>query len=91
MIRRSLVGHGGGRRRLWLPGVLGLTSLLALNGCASFGGNVRGSFSCAAPDGICAPSSTIDDRALALISADPSDGDALPTGNLRQPDRKSVG
>ena len=87
MIRRSLVGHGGGRRRLWLPGVLGLTSLLALNGCASFGANVRGSFSCAAPDGICAPSSTIDDRALALISADPSDGDALPTGNMRQPMR----
>ncbi|OYW86864.1 MAG: conjugal transfer protein TraV [Sphingobium sp. 32-64-5] len=27
----------------------------------------------------------MDDRALALISADPSDGDALSTGNLRQP------
>lgn len=86
MIRRSLVGQGGAGYR-WLPGALGLTSLLVLNGCASFGGNVRGSFSCAAPDGICAPSSTIDDRALTLISADPSDGDAQPIGNVRQPMR----
>lgn len=78
---------GSRRRRLWLTGGLGLTSLLALSSCASLGGNVRGSFSCAAPDGICAPSSTIDDRALALISADPSDGETLPTGNVRQPIR----
>ncbi|HUD93263.1 MULTISPECIES: TraV family lipoprotein [Sphingobium] len=75
------------RQRLCLTAGLGFTSLLALSSCASFGGNVRGSFSCAAPDGICAPSSTIDDRALALISADPSDGDAMPTGNIRQPMR----
>lgn len=44
--------------------------LIALNGCATFGTNVKGSFSCAAPDGICAPSSVIDDRALAMISGD---------------------
>lgn len=88
MIRRPAVqGRGGRRLRLWLTCGLSLTSLLALSSCASLGGNVRGSFSCAAPDGICAPSSTIDDRALALISADPSDGEALPTGNVRQPTR----
>jgi hypothetical protein len=33
------------------------------------GGNVKGSFACQAPDGICAPSSTIDDRALAMVAA----------------------
>ncbi len=43
---------------------------LLLSGCATFGGNVRGSFSCSAPDGVCAPSATIDDRALAMVSAD---------------------
>ncbi|WP_313808089.1 conjugal transfer protein TraV [Sphingobium sp.] len=41
-------------------------------GCASLGGNVKGSFACAAPDGICAPSAVIDDRALAMITDDPS-------------------
>ncbi|MDF0544834.1 TraV family lipoprotein [Sphingobium sp. H39-3-25] len=90
MTRRFSTARVGARRRLWLAGTFGLTSLFALSGCASLGGNVRGSFSCAAPDGICAPSSTIDDRALALISADPSDGDALPTGNQRQPMRGRI-
>ena len=89
MTRRPAT-QGSGRRRLWLTGALGMTSLLALSSCASLGGNVRGSFSCAAPDGICAPSSTIDDRALALISSDPSEGDALPTGNVRQPIRGRI-
>lgn len=74
-------------RRLLLSGALGLTSLVALSSCATLGGNVRGSFSCAAPDGICAPSSTIDDRALALISGDAADGMSIPSGNVRQPTR----
>lgn len=87
MTRRFSTARVGARRRLRLAGTLGLTSLLALSGCASLGGNVRGSFSCAAPDGICAPSSTIDDRALALISADASEADTLPTGNQRLPMR----
>jgi conjugal transfer pilus assembly protein TraV len=78
----------GRRRRLRLTGALGLTSLGVLSSCASLGGNVRGSFSCAAPDGICAPSSTIDDRALALISSDQSDGETRPMGNVRQPIRR---
>lgn len=53
--------------------VAGLLGLALLGGCATLGGNVKGSFSCRAPDGICAPSSTIDDRALALISGDAGD------------------
>ena len=61
---------GEGARRPWPAFAFALTSLMMLAGCATFGGNVRGSFSCAAPDGICAPSSTIDDRALALISGE---------------------
>ena len=76
------------RRRAPLA-ALGLSSLIALSGCASLGGNVRGSFSCAAPDGICAPSSTIDDRALAMMTGDPSDADALPARNFqRSPDAR---
>src|SRR3546814_9561508 len=63
------------RRRLSLACALTLCSAVALGGCSTFGGNIRGDFSCAAPDGICAPSSTIDDRALAMISAEGTDGD----------------
>lgn len=50
-----------------------LLALVALGGCASLGGNIAGSFSCPAPDGICAPASSIDDHALALISGDEGD------------------
>lgn len=42
----------------------------AASGCTMLGGNVKGSFSCAAPDGICAPTSTIDDQALALVTGE---------------------
>jgi conjugal transfer pilus assembly protein TraV len=57
--------------RLWHTHAIGLIGAATLVGCTSLGGNVKGSFSCAAPDGICAPSSSIDDRALALISGEP--------------------
>jgi conjugal transfer pilus assembly protein TraV len=59
-------------------------ALIALGGCASLGGNVKGSFSCAAPDGICAPSSTIDDRALAMISGTNGIGETGTIGQLPQ-------
>ncbi|MEL6487016.1 MAG: conjugal transfer protein TraV, partial [Pseudomonadota bacterium] len=36
-----------------------------LGGCTTFGTNVNGSFRCDAPDGVCAPSTVIDDNALA--------------------------
>lgn len=61
-----------------------LAALAALNGCATLGGNVKGSFSCQAPDGICAPSSTIDDRALAMISGDAGDT-VIPAGPYQAP------
>nr|WP_176599456.1 TraV family lipoprotein [Sphingobium sp. 15-1] len=57
---------------MWVRCGCGLLGLVALGGCAGFGGNIKGSFACAAPDGICAPSAVIDDRALAMITADPS-------------------
>lgn len=62
-----------------------VAGLAALSGCATFGTNVKGNFSCAAPDGTCAPSSVIDDRALAMIAGEPA---ALqPTGPFeRAPD-----
>lgn len=45
-----------------------LVASLPLAACATLlGGNVKGSFSCSAPGGTCAPSTVIDDSALALI------------------------
>lgn len=47
--------------------VLGLAAT-QLAACVSmFGGNIKGSFSCSAPGGTCAPSTVIDDQALAVI------------------------
>ena len=57
----------------------------ALTGCTTMGGNIKGSFSCAAPDGICAPSSTIDDRALAMISGEDGDRMIAPAGPYPAP------
>lgn len=73
-----------GQHRRWLAASVGIASLMSLAGCATFGGNVKGSFSCAAPDGICAPSSNIDDRALAMISGDASEGNTLPVGDYER-------
>ncbi|HEX7855091.1 MAG TPA: type IV conjugative transfer system lipoprotein TraV [Sphingobium sp.] len=65
------------------------SALIALGGCATFGGNVKGSFSCAAPDGICAPTSSIDDRALAMIAGEAGNGEAAPASRYRQPGPKT--
>ncbi|AMK26059.1 MULTISPECIES: hypothetical protein [Sphingobium] len=56
-----------------------LPALASLGACAGLGSNVKGSFTCSAPDGICAPSSVIDDRALAMITDDPS---AIPASGI---------
>ena len=64
---------------------LATTALGALGGCTTLGGNVKGSFSCSAPDGICAPSSSIDDRALAMISGDSGTAGAVPAGPVIDP------
>ena len=57
-----------------------------VSGCTTLGTNVSGSFRCDAPDGVCAPASAIDDRALAMISGEegdrfiPAGADAAPAG-----------
>lgn len=73
-------------RRLPIAGpqaLAGLLALVSLSGCVGLGGNIKGSFACQAPDGICAPSAVIDDRALAMISDDPS-AIAAPAGPYGQ-------
>jgi len=72
-----------------LAGLLAGTA--GLSGCTSLGGNVKGDFTCKAPDGICAPSSMIDDRALAMISRE--DGDRLiqPAGPYAEPPTEGRG
>lgn len=62
--------------------ILGGTGLVS---CTTMGGNIKGSFSCVAPDGICAPSSTIDDRALAMIAGEDGDRMITPAGPYSAP------
>lgn len=48
--------------------VAGLVALIGLlGGCSAMQSNVRGGFACNAPGGTCAPSTTIDDAALAAM------------------------
>jgi conjugal transfer pilus assembly protein TraV len=56
--------------------------LLLASGCASLGGNVKGSFACRAPEGTCAPTSAIDAGATGIEKADTVDAQrtVTPTG-----------
>ena len=56
--------------------------LLLASGCASLGGNVKGSFACRAPEGTCAPTSSIDAGATGIEKADTVDAHRTvpPTG-----------
>lgn len=68
---------------------IALPALVA--GCVSLGGNVKGNFVCRAPDGICAPTSKIDDQALAVMNA-PAASDAVPaTAAMGSPAQHSAG
>lgn len=62
-----------------------LASGTIMTGCTTMGGNIKGSFTCVAPDGICAPSSTIDDRALAMIAGEDGDRMITPAGPYNAP------
>ncbi|WP_103727278.1 hypothetical protein [Novosphingobium sp. HII-3] len=64
-----------------LVGVLALTS-----GCTTFGTNVSGSFRCDAPDGICAPSIAIDDKALSEITQADANELLAPAGPYKVDD-----
>lgn len=78
-----------------IPGRIGLAGLLlvgaSLSGCMSLGGNVKGDFACRAPDGICAPSGNIDDRALAMISGEEGDRMIAPAGPYVEPPAQGRG
>jgi len=79
--RPAIVRDSSGFRRMLGAGAA-LVATASLGACTSFGGNVQGNFSCRAPDGICAPTSTIDDAALALIGADQG---VIPAGPFSAP------
>jgi len=72
------------------PALSILLASLALGGCSTFGGNVSGSFRCSAPDGICAPSTAIDDGAIAQIEATSSTELLSPAGPYRIDDGDTV-
>ncbi|PAL19211.1 hypothetical protein CD928_22135 [Sphingopyxis sp. GW247-27LB] len=55
-------------------GLLAGACLICLGGCASLGGNVKGNFICRAPDGICSPTSNIDDQAIASMTGGVASG-----------------
>lgn len=57
-----------------------------LSGCSTLGTNVSANFRCNAPDGICAPSSVIDDTALARIEETSSTDLLNPAGPYRMDD-----
>ena len=57
-------------------------SALALGGCSTLGGNVKGSFACRAPEGTCAPTSAIDQQAIGLT--DPASAGQTPRSPFQQ-------
>lgn len=72
-VARCLVGWKrrfevrGSMPRLAMAGSIAIAAM-QLAACSTlFGGNIKGNFSCSAPDGTCAPSTVIDDQALAVI------------------------
>lgn len=58
-------------------------SSLAAAGCTTLGTNVNGSFVCEGPQGVCAPSSSIDDGALAEIARSDGPDQLTPAGPYR--------
>lgn len=55
-------------------GLVAGACLISLGGCASMGGNIKGNFICRAPDGICSPTSNIDDQAIAAMTGGVASG-----------------
>jgi conjugal transfer pilus assembly protein TraV len=64
--------------------LLGVVALAS--GCTTVGTNVSGSFKCEAPDGVCAPSIAIDDRALSEITQADANELMAPTGPYKVDD-----
>lgn len=72
-------------------GLVALAMSAGTAGCTTFGTNVSGSFRCEAPDGICAPSTDIDDRALQEIARGDRVGFASPAGLYKIDDGIAAG
>lgn len=53
------------RQQTCTRALLACVTLLTASGCATLGDNVQGSFACRAPEGTCAPTSQIDQAAIA--------------------------
>ncbi|MEO7223222.1 MAG: hypothetical protein ABIY37_12175, partial [Devosia sp.] len=79
---RPALVRDSSRFRRTLGAGAALVATASLGACTSLGGNIQGNFSCRAPGGICAPTSTIDDAALALIGGDES---VIPAGPYPAP------
>lgn len=63
-----------------------LASATALSSCMGLSGNIKGSFTCGAPEGgSCAPTSIIDDKALSMIAGDEGDTQLSPAGPYSAP------
>ncbi len=58
----------------------------ALSACTTLGTNVSGSFRCEAPDGVCAPSTVIDDNAISRIEETSSTDLLNPAGPYQMDD-----
>lgn len=56
---------------------------LAIGGCTTLGGNVKGDFACRAPEGSCAPTSAIDDQATKALQPQGAKASSSPPANDR--------
>lgn len=75
-----------GRARQLAGAAAAVLLVVGLSGCTTLGGNVSGSFSCDAPGGSCAPSTVIDDSALAAIEQTSALEQLQPAGPYRYDD-----
>lgn len=66
--------------------ILAIAAGSALSGCTTLGTNINGSFRCDAPDGVCAPSTVIDDSAISRIEETSSTDLLNPAGPYRMDD-----
>ena len=79
------------RMRFLTRAILPMISSAALSSCGILlPDNVKGSFVCRAPSGTCAPSTVIDDQAIALIAAAPPQPSASQRAEARRHSRKQL-
>lgn len=68
-------------RRIKLGALASLA--LAIGGCTTLGGNVKGDFACRAPEGSCAPTSAIDEQATNAMQPQGANAPSLSPANGR--------